>query len=130
MYWGAALLAASIISSLYSGSRSESAARRQAEEARKAQQEQNALNSQMFQQKMAMEKANMENQFALSGAQLAAQYGAPGQPVTVKFTDPGGGGNRPGGTCPEGHHYVRKEKGDKSPDGRTLVAGEEYCIPD
>jgi len=126
MYWEAAMLAASIISSLYSGSRAAS----QADAARKAQQEQNAMNAQMFQQKMAMEKANMENQFALSGAQLAAQYGAPGQPVTVKFTDPGGGGNRPGGTCPEGHHYVRKEKGDKSPDGRTLVAGEEYCIPD
>ncbi|MDH5511449.1 MAG: hypothetical protein OEZ32_14005 [Nitrospinota bacterium] len=129
MSWGLALLGANLISSFFGGEASADASRKAAEEAAKNRE----MQERMFQQKMALEKSNAENQFALSGAQLVAQYGAPGQAQTVTYANPeGSGGGRRGGpgSCPPGSTYVRREKGEPGQDGKPLVAGIEWCQPD
>jgi len=109
---------ASAVSSIFGGNQQQSLM----DQKLKSQQEQNAMNMQMFNQKMAMEKANMANNFNMNGAQLAAMYGAPGQPVTVSMTDPsgaGGGGGGGGGGCPAGQTYVAIHGGNISAGGST-----------
>jgi len=131
--FGLIMAGTGVLSSLIGGGQQASAMEQQMEEMRKnreAQQQMNAQNFMLQQKRMAMDGVGMLNSGKLGAAATAALYGAPGQAVNFTINDPNqaGGGGGGAGTCPGGKTYVRKEAGDKSPDGRTLVAGEEYCM--
>ena len=107
--WGLIYLGTQFASSFFGGMRQQSMYDQQ----RKDMMMQNQQSMAMFREKMAMEEANMANQFAMSGAGLAAQFGAPGQAVKVKYKEPGAGGGRKGGECPSGEVFVKRDsKGD------------------